>query len=88
MTNQLAQKVMKRGQRAVKTLVVSRKAKQSALKKLLVQRKEILKAILVPKRAVQLMKLLVLKKATRPVKRKKLRASKAKKQPVMNRKKV
>jgi len=74
-TNQLAQKVTKRGQRAVKTLVVSRKEKQPAPKKLLVQRKVILKAIPVPKRAVQLMKLLVLKKATRPVKRKKLRES-------------
>ena len=84
MTNQLAQKVIKRGQRAVKTLVVSRKEKQPALKKLLVQRKE----ILVPKRAAQLKKLLVLKKATRPVKRKKLRESKAKQQPVMNRKEV
>jgi len=87
-TNQLARKVMKRGQRAVKTLVVSSKEKQPASKKLLVQRKETLKAILVPKRAVQLKKLLVLKKATRPVKRKKLRASKAKKQPAMNRKEV
>ena len=52
------------------------------------QRKEILKAILVPKRAVQLMKLLVLKKAKRSVKRKKLRESKAKKQPVRNRMEV
>jgi hypothetical protein len=99
---QLAQKVMKRVQKAVKTLAVSRKEKQpvpkkmlrvrkanlQALKKLLVLRKEMLKESLVLKRAVLLMKFLVLKKATPPVKRKELRASKAKKQPVMKRKEV